>query len=37
MKLLKRIKDYFKRLKEKREFKRKIEEIKKRDPFTYNH
>ena len=37
MKLLKRIKDYFKRLKEKREFKRKIEEIKRRDPFTYNH
>ena len=31
--LLKKIEDY----KRKKRFKKKIEELKKRDPFTYNH
>jgi hypothetical protein len=37
MKIFKLIKDFFVKLKEKREFNKKIKEIKKRDPFTYNH
>jgi hypothetical protein len=36
-KLINWIKDYFKKRKKKKEFLKKIEEIRKRDPFTYNH
>jgi hypothetical protein len=35
---IKQIKDYFKKRKLKKEFKRKLEELRKRDPFIYkNH
>lgn len=37
MRIIEIIKNFFKRIKEKREFNRKIKEMKKRDPFTYNH
>ena len=37
MKLFRLIRDFFRRIKDKREFNRKIKEMKKRDPFTYNH
>jgi hypothetical protein len=36
-KLINWIKDYFEKKRKKKEFLRKIEEIRKRDPFTYNH
>lgn len=36
--LVKKIKDYFKKRKLKKEYKRKLEELRKRDPFVYkNH
>jgi hypothetical protein len=31
------IKGYFEKKRKKKEFMKKIEEIRKRDPFTYNH
>ena len=31
------IKEYFAKRKRRKEFLKKIEELKKRDPFTYNH
>lgn len=36
-KLIDRIKNFFNKRKKRKEFERKIEELKKRDPFTYNH
>jgi hypothetical protein len=36
-KLIDLIKNYLNKKKKKREFEKKIEELKKRDPFTYNH
>ena len=36
-KLINWIKDYFEKKRKKKEFLKKIEEIRKRDPFTYNH
>jgi hypothetical protein len=36
-KLISWIKEYFDKRKRKKEFLKKIEELKKRDPFTYNH
>jgi hypothetical protein len=37
MKLINWIKKYFSDRKRKKEFKKKLEELRKRDPFTYNH
>lgn len=37
MKFIETIKILFKNWKKKREFKKKIEELKKRDPFTYKN
>ena len=31
------IKKFFEKRRKKKEFEKKIEELKKRDPFTYNH
>jgi hypothetical protein len=36
-KLINWVKNYFQKRKKKKEFLKKIEEIRKRDPFTYNH
>jgi hypothetical protein len=36
-KLFNAIKNYFADRKRKKEFKKKLEELRKRDPFTYNH
>jgi hypothetical protein len=36
-KLINWIKEYFAKRKRRKEFLKKIEELKKRDPFTYNH
>jgi len=36
-KLIDLIKNYFNKRKKKKEFEKRIEELKKRDPFTYNH
>jgi len=35
--LIDSIKKFFEKRRKKKEFERKIEELKKRDPFTYNH
>jgi hypothetical protein len=35
--LIESIKKFFERRRKKKEFEKKIEELKKRDPFTYNH
>ena len=37
MNILKLILNFFKKIKNKREFNKKLKELKKRDPFTYNH
>lgn len=37
MKLFKWIKDLIDKYKRKRKFKKKLEELRKRDPFIYNH
>lgn len=37
MKLFKWITDLFEKYKRKRRFKKKLEELRKRDPFIYNH
>lgn len=37
MKLFKWIKDLIEKYKRKRRFKKKLEELRKRDPFIYNH
>jgi len=37
MKLINWIKKYFADRKRKKAFKKKLEELRKRDPFTYNH
>jgi hypothetical protein len=36
-KLINWVKDYFERRKRKKEFKKKLEDLRKRDPFIYNH
>ena len=36
-KLINYIKNYFEKKKRKKEFDKKIEELRKRDPFTYKH
>ena len=36
-KLIDLVKKYFADKKRKKEFKKKLEELRKRDPFTYNH
>lgn len=36
-KLIEWIKNYFQDRKRKKQFKKKIEELRKRDPFIYNH
>lgn len=36
-KLLQRIKNWWRSYKRRKEFKKKLEELKKRDPFTYKH
>ena len=36
-KLIDWVKTYFERRKRKKEFKKKLEELRKRDPFIYNH
>jgi hypothetical protein len=36
-KIIKWLKDYFSNRKRKKEFKKKLEELRKRDPFIYNH
>jgi hypothetical protein len=35
--LIDAVKKFFEKRRKKKEFERKIEELKKRDPFTYNH
>lgn len=35
--LIESIKKFFERRRKKKEFEKKIEELKKKDPFTYNH
>jgi hypothetical protein len=35
--LIESIKKFFEKRRKKKEFEKKIEELKKRDPFTYNH
>jgi len=37
MKIIKWVKDKIREKKKKREFKKKLEELRKRDPFIYNH
>lgn len=37
MKILDWIKDWWEQRKRKKRFKKKIEELRKRDPFIYNH
>lgn len=37
MGIIKWIKDKYKTWKKKREFKKKLEELRKKDPFIYNH